>query len=174
MSPGAPLKKLVVVGGGSAGWMAAASIANATQGRLKVELVESEAIGVVGVGEATIPPIKLFNQSLGIDENQFVRETSGSFKLGIEFVDPVSSGTGGGLERRDHYVREAGRSANRLERHDDTDGGAVRAGDDALVIVEGLWIDFRNHQRDVVVHSPGARLVDSDRAARRRFGSEIF
>ncbi len=82
------IRKVVVVGGGSAGWMAAAALVTYLDKSVSVRLVESEEIGIVGVGESTVPFMKTFNtQMLGIDEADFIRETEGTFKLGIQFND---------------------------------------------------------------------------------------
>lgn len=84
----APIKKIVIVGGGTAGWIAAATIGNIYKNTdLQIELVESEDIGIVGVGEATIPPLITILDSLGIDLIEFIKATQGSFKLGIKFDD---------------------------------------------------------------------------------------
>ncbi|MGI8706575.1 MAG: tryptophan halogenase family protein [Sphingomicrobium sp.] len=81
------IKSVLVVGGGSAGWMAAAALANMLREGVSIDLVESEEIGTVGVGEATIPALKKFNNQLGLNQREFVRATGASFKLGIDFVN---------------------------------------------------------------------------------------
>jgi tryptophan halogenase len=80
-----PIKKIVVLGGGTSGWLSAALLKKVIGGTIDVELVESESIGTVGVGEATIPPIRLVNQVLGINEAEFIRETKATIKLAIKF-----------------------------------------------------------------------------------------
>ena len=97
-------KRLVIVGGGTAGWMAAAAFGKLLKGQVTVTLVESEDIPTVGVGEATIPPLQAFHQRLGIDEQAFLRATNATFKLGIEF-----SGWGGESSQYFHSFGSTGK-----------------------------------------------------------------
>ncbi len=129
-----PIRKVVIVGGGTAGWMAAAAAARfLDDGQRQIVLVESDAIGTVGVGEATIPPILGFNHLLGIDERDFVRATGATFKLGIEFV-----GWDTGADRYMHTFGTIGRDIQGLAFHQ-------------------LWLKLQNHPGigAIEAYSPG-------------------
>lgn len=83
----AAIQDVVIVGGGTAGWMTAAAFSKLMGRAYRIRVVESDDIATIGVGEATIPTIKVFNQLLELDEDEFLQRTQGTFKLGIEFVN---------------------------------------------------------------------------------------
>ncbi len=99
---GAPVKRVVIAGGGTAGWMAAAALSKTLGRAVEITLVESEAIGTVGVGEATIPTLATFHRLLEIDEQAFLSAVQGTIKLGISFE--------GWLERGHRYIHSFGTS----------------------------------------------------------------
>lgn len=87
------IRRVVILGGGTAGWMTAAAITKAMKQSCEVHVVESDEIGTIGVGEATIPSIRQFNRFLEIDEDEFIRKTNGTFKVAIQFVSWNGEGT---------------------------------------------------------------------------------
>jgi len=107
MSEGRRVRRVVIAGGGTAGWMAAAAIARTMGPTVELTLVESDAIGTIGVGESTIPPLITFNRLLGINEATFMRATQATFKLGILFDNWRSPGSryfhSFGLTGKDHW-----------------------------------------------------------------------
>lgn len=109
---GETARRIVIVGGGTSGWMTGAALGRFLGPPWQITLVESDEIGTVGVGEATIPMIRNFNQALGIDEAEFLAATQGTYKLGIQF-----EGWGGLGERYMHAFGMVGRSLGLLPFH---------------------------------------------------------
>lgn len=138
-----PVTSVVIVGGGTAGWIAAAALSKTMGKTIDIRLIESEAIGTVGVGEATIPQIRRLNGILGIDEADFVRETKGSYKLGIEFNNWGQQG-----ERYLHTFGDAGLNLQGIPFHHFWRRSAEGQSDTSL------W-DYSLHQRAAYSHKFG-------------------
>src|SRR5579859_699389 len=104
------IRKVVILGGGTAGWMTAAALAKVNSpAQFEVTLIESDEIGIIGVGEATIPTIHWFNRLVDLNEAEFLRETRATYKLGIEFVGWNGAGS--------RYFHPLGRYGARSEEH---------------------------------------------------------
>ncbi|PCD03614.1 tryptophan halogenase [Sphingomonas spermidinifaciens] len=150
MRGGETIGRVVIVGGGSAGWMTAAALSRLCAAGVEVTLVESDAIGTVGVGEATIPPLLDFNAALGIDEPAFVKATRATFKLGIEFVDWARRG-----ERYLHPFGRIGRAQMGVPFHQ-------------------IWLRQRQLRRPDLDPGPlGAYSIAEAAAVRGRFAKPV-
>jgi tryptophan halogenase len=101
----ADVRRVVIAGGGTAGWIAAAALGQQLHGLVDIVLVESDEIGTVGVGESTIPPIRTFHRIIQVDEQQFMRSAAATFKLGISF-----EGWRNGADRYIHAFGMLGKS----------------------------------------------------------------
>src|SRR5437773_10333321 len=100
------VEDIVIVGGGTAGWMTAAFFSKLLKSAVRIRLIQPDEIATIGVGEATIPAIKHYNAALERDENELLARTQGHFKLGIEFVDCAKRG--------DSYLHGFGRLGQHL------------------------------------------------------------
>jgi tryptophan halogenase len=154
------IRKVVIVGGGTAGWMAAAALSKimGESPDFSIELVESEEIGTVGVGEATIPQINLFNSLLDLDEAEFVRETNATYKLGIEFLDWTHIG-----HRYVHPFGFYGLDMKGIEFHHhwlkgNALGDRTPLGDYSIGVVAGLMGKF-THPRPDQPSSPLSKIA---------------
>ncbi|MEE4210674.1 MAG: tryptophan halogenase family protein [Parvularcula sp.] len=147
--------RIVVVGGGTAGWMAAAALSSVLpRGKVAVRLIESEAIGIVGVGEATLPHIRAFNETIGVDERAFMLACFATYKLGIEFVSWGALG-----ERYIHPFGVFGRELSGIPFHQ-------------LAIAHGADDDFGAYSLPVVMCREGrfARPEGDPRSVASTFG----
>ena len=153
------IKNIVIIGGGSAGWMTAAALAKVFGDAYSIRLIESEEIGIVGVGEATVPHLKLYNQTLEIDETEFIKQTQGTFKLGIEFVDWARLG-----DKYIHGFGQIGHDYGLLPFHQYwlkayKQGKASSLDDYSLNAAASLKGKFMVSARDVKENSPLANIA---------------
>ena len=182
MSQSPPLE-IVIAGGGTAGWMAAAALSRFLGPAGRITLVESEAIGTVGVGEATIPQIHLFVGGLGLHEAELVRETRATYKLGIEFDGWLGEG-----HRYMHAFGMVGRAAGiipfrqlwhraRAEEIRTAELAKVRVSDDERRTLESVTQQILNkllnlptvRMKEAAVSADGAVYAD---AVKHLFGLE--
>lgn len=106
-----PMSNIVIVGGGTAGWLAAAMLCHhLKRSQYNIQLVESEEVSTIGIGESTVPPFVGLVKRLGIDENEFMRATEGTFKLGIQFS--------GWHQQTDTYFHPFGVIGKPIEQYD--------------------------------------------------------
>mgnify|MGYP000132216568 CR=1 FL=1 len=163
------LKKIVIVGGGTAGWMSAALLSKFMSGSgASITLIESEQIGTIGVGEATIPHIQNFNNMLDIDEATFLKETGATYKLGIEFADWGELG-----ERYLHPFGEYGIPMGELQFHHywtrmKQSGSPYPIGDYCLNVVAakaGKFMHPVQDQTSLAARIPYAYHLDATRYA---------